>query len=77
MSENALVRKPVGVHLAFGLRGEDHSLGQDKSLYPNERICHLLSRKEVADLDVGAWQREGGDGGLAPEHLDRPIAPAK
>ena len=35
------------------------------------------SEKEVDDADVGAWQREWGDGGLAPEHLDRPIAPAK
>ena len=35
------------------------------------------SRKEVDDADVGAWQRERGDGGLAPEHLNGPVAPAK
>ena len=35
------------------------------------------SRKEVDDADVEPWQREGGDGGLAPEHLDGPVAPAK
>jgi hypothetical protein len=36
-----------------------------------------LSREEVADAELGAWQRDRGDGGLAPEHLDGPVAPAE